>query len=68
MAENEDWWYFCSNPDTGDYYIEHEWSYVKINGLTSDSGTAKLNADTYDGRGSERVAELVRQFLEQEKS
>tara|TARA_B100000949_G_C14267225_1_gene445597 strand:+ start:1472 stop:1672 length:201 start_codon:yes stop_codon:yes gene_type:complete len=65
MAENEDWWDLCYDTDTGEFYVEHRWSYVQINGLKTSSGTEKHDAEAWTGPGAEKIPALKEQFLAQ---
>lgn len=65
MAENEDWWSLCYDTDSEEFFIEHQWSYVKINGLSVDSGTAREPVEGWNGRGSENIFAAKNRLLKQ---
>jgi hypothetical protein len=64
MAENEDWWRLCYDTDTKEFFVEHEWSYVKINGLKTNSGKSKHDVDTWGGEGAEAIERAKERLLE----
>ena len=65
MAENEDWWNLCYDTDSREFYVEHSWSYVKINGLSVDSGKSRESAEGWNGRGAENIPGAKQRLLEQ---
>lgn len=64
MAENEDWWHLCYDTERAEFFVEHEWSYVKINGLTPNSGSSTHDADTWTGYGAEMIPGARKRLLE----
>jgi len=43
---DEDWWYLVTEP-SGDSYVLHEWSYLSLNNLKTDSGSKKIGVDDF---------------------
>ncbi len=64
MAENEDWWRLCYDTDSKEFFVEHEWSYVKVNGLRVDSGTTRHDPDTWNEQGAENIPGAKERLLE----
>ena len=64
MAENEDWWHLCYDTETKEFFVAHEWSYVKINGLTPNNGSSREDADGWSGPGAEMIPGAKKQLLE----
>lgn len=62
MGQNEDWWTLIQDDD-GTTFVRHSWSYTKINGLTTNSGSKDIPASEYFGLTGEaldaKIAELL---------
>ncbi|WP_141740479.1 hypothetical protein [Bosea sp. BIWAKO-01] len=63
-AENEDWWHLCYNSDTNEFYVEHEWSHVPIDGLQLNGGTEKHDANAWVGPGAEHIPHARNMLLD----
>jgi len=65
MAQDEDWWHLCYDTEAKSFFVQHEWHYVQIRTAKVDQGTETHDADTWTGRGADRISAAKEILLEQ---
>jgi hypothetical protein len=68
MAEKEDWWHACYDTDTKEFFIEHSWDHVQINGLSQDAGSSRHSIDDWNGEGRDNIPAAKEQLLAEAQS
>ena len=70
FAQNEDYWYLCYDSDADNFYVEHEWDHMNPYKLSDpgESGSSRHDADTWEGPGSDKIADARQRLLEKMKT
>jgi|RhiMetdeSRZDD1v2_1073273.scaffolds.fasta_scaffold913568_1 hypothetical protein len=57
-GRNEDWWYLHFDEQTGEFSVEHEWSYLPVKG-EGNNGTAKYSLSEFKEKDADHYKQLV---------
>jgi hypothetical protein len=69
-GRNEDWWYLHFDEQTGEFFVEHNWSYLPVKGQ-GNNGTAKYSLAEFkekDGNRYKQLVELIKTKLFEQSS
>ncbi|TCP93737.1 hypothetical protein C8J42_101188 [Sphingomonas sp. PP-CE-1A-559] len=59
LAEREDWWWLCYDPESAEFYVEHEWDHMDPYrlGEASNKGTSRMSVEQWQRGGGPGLTE-----------